>query len=170
MVRQTSFRPDQVHSSVFIASGAVVLGDVILRSGASVWFQAVLRGDTERLDIGPDCNIQDGSVLHADPGFPCELAAGVTIGHRCVIHGCRLHENVLIGMGSVVLNGAVVGADSLVGACALVPSGMEVPPGSLVLGVPGRVIRPLTPEEIEGNRQTARHYVQAAQDYLANQA
>lgn len=162
MSDRTRFRAEQVHDSVFIAPGAVVVGDVTLEAEASVWFQAVLRGDTDRIVVGEQSNIQDGAVLHADFGFPCVIGAGVTIGHRAIIHGATVGDNTTIGMGATVLNDAVIGENSIVGAAALVTEGTIVPPGSLVLGVPGKVKRALTTEEIERNRLSAEHYVNNA--------
>ncbi|MFN3369424.1 MAG: gamma carbonic anhydrase family protein [Thermus sp.] len=129
----------RVHPSAFIAPGAYVVGEVEVGEGASIWFAAVVRGDLERVVIGPGSNVQDGAVLHADPGFPCLLGAGVTVGHRAVVHGAVVEEGALVGMGAVVLNGARVGRNAVVGAGAVVPPGMEIPEGTLALGVPARV-------------------------------
>jgi len=135
----------KVHPTAFIAPGAYVVGAVEVEEGASIWFAAVVRGDLERVAIGPGSNVQDGAVLHADPGFPCLLGARVTVGHRAVVHGAVVEEGALIGMGAVVLNGARIGKDAVVGAGAVVPPGMEVPEGMLALGVPARVVRPAEP-------------------------
>ncbi len=134
-----------VHPAAFVAPGAYLVGWVEVGEGASVWFGAVLRGDLERVVVGPGSNVQDGAVLHADPGFPCVLEARVTVGHRAVVHGAWVGEGALIGMGAVVLNGARIGPGAVVGAGAVVPSGMEVPEGHLVLGVPARVKGPVEP-------------------------
>jgi len=165
MPRNTSFRPEQVDPTVFLAPGSLVVGDVTIGERSSVWFQAVIRGDTEAIRIGRRTNVQDGAVLHADPGFPCSLGDGVTVGHRAIVHGAQVADNVTIGMGAIVLNGARIAADCIVGAGALVTEGVEIPPGSLVLGLPGKVRRALTPDEIEHNRHAAEHYVQAALEY-----
>ncbi|MDX2191793.1 MAG: gamma carbonic anhydrase family protein [Gemmatimonadales bacterium] len=130
-----------VPASAFIAPGAVVLGDVTLGEQASIWYQCVLRGDTAAISVGRQTNIQDGSVLHADPGFPCTVGERVGVGHRAILHGCTVEDLCLIGMGAIVLNGARIGTGSVVGAGAVVPEGMQVPPGSVVLGVPARVVR-----------------------------
>ncbi|WP_243030822.1 gamma carbonic anhydrase family protein [Thermus altitudinis] len=129
----------KVHPTAFIAPGAYVVGEVEVGEGASIWFAAVVRGDLERVVVGPGSNVQDGAVLHADPGFPCLLGPEVTVGHRAVVHGAVVEEGALIGMGAVVLNGARVGKNAVVGAGAVVPPGMEVPEGKLAVGVPARI-------------------------------
>jgi len=134
-----------VHPTAFIAPGAYVVGAVEVGEGASIWFGAVVRGDLERVVVGPGANVQDGAVLHADPGFPCLLGPEVTVGHRAVVHGAVVEEGALVGMGAVVLNGARIGKNAVVGAGAVVPPGMEVPEGRLALGVPARVVRPIDP-------------------------
>jgi carbonic anhydrase/acetyltransferase-like protein (isoleucine patch superfamily) len=143
----------------WIAPGAVVLGNVILGEDASIWFGAVLRGDNEPMRIGARTNIQDGSVLHSDPGSPLTIGEGCTIGHRAIIHGCTVADNVLIGMGATVLNGAVIGPDSLVGANALVTEGKVFPPRSLIIGSPAKAVRELDDAALERIRHAARHYV-----------
>ncbi|MCC5974332.1 MAG: gamma carbonic anhydrase family protein [Rubellimicrobium sp.] len=124
----------------------------------SVWFGAVLRGDNEWITIAEGANIQENSVLHTDPGFPLEVGAGCTIGHKAMLHGCRIGQNTLIGMGAVILNGAVVGRDCLIGAGALIAEGKVIPDRSLVMGVPGRVVRPLDDAAIERLRASGRKY------------
>ncbi len=143
----------------WIAPDARVIGHVTLGEGASVWFGAVVRGDNETIAIGARSNIQDGSVLHSDPGSPLALGEGVTVGHKAVLHGCTIGDNSLVGIGAIILNRAVIGRDSIVGAGALVPEGKVFPDGVLVLGSPARVVRGLTPEQIEGLRRSAEHYV-----------
>jgi len=160
-----TFRPEQVHATAFLARGAVVVGDVAIGEESSVWFNAVARADCEAVRIGRRTNVQDCCVLHADPGFPCTLGDGVTVGHGAIVHGATVGDNVTIGMGAVVMNGAVVGENSVVGAGALVTEGTVVPAGSLVLGLPGKVVRATTPEEIERNRRAAAHYVAAARAF-----
>ncbi len=159
---QTTHRPDQLHPTVFVASHAIVVGDVTLTEGCGVWFHATLRGDVEPIHIGPHTNIQEGAVLHVDPGYPVTIGAGVTIGHRAIVHGATVHDNVIIGMGSTVLNGAVIGENSIVGANALVTEGKVFPPGSLILGSPAKVVRSLTEEEVARIRQGAATYVERA--------
>jgi len=138
---------------------AVVIGRVLLGARASVWPLAVIRGDTDVITVGDESNVQDGAVLHADAGVPCTVGARVTIGHRAIVHGCTVGDEALIGMGAIVMNHAAIGASSIVGAGAVVPEGMEVPPGSMAVGVPARVVRPLSDAEREAVRQSARHYV-----------
>lgn len=152
---------------VFVAPGAVVVGDVTLGEGCSVWYGAVLRADGERVEIGDNCNIQDGAVLHADPGEPAILEAGVTVGHRAIVHGAVVEENSLIGMGAIVLNGARIGSGSLVAASALVRGGTVIPPNSLVAGVPATVKRDVSDEEREMILATAEEYREKAKLHAA---
>lgn len=149
----------QVADDAWVAPGVTLVGAVTLRSKASVWFGSVLRADGDRIEIGEGSNVQDGCVLHTDPGFPLALGSGVSVGHRAVLHGCTVEDDVLVGMGAVVLNGARIGRGSLVAAGAVVLEGTEVPPGSLVAGVPAKVRRTLTAEEVERNRENARVYL-----------
>ncbi|MBV7336366.1 gamma carbonic anhydrase family protein [Chloroflexi bacterium TSY] len=159
------FRSDQVHPTVLIAQGAVIVGDVTLSEDCGVWFNATMRGDNEPITIGPRTNIQEGAIFHVDPGFPVVVGTGVTIGHGAIIHGARIGDNTVIGMGAIVLNGAEIGANSIVGAGALVTQGKLFPAESLIIGSPARVVRSVTPEEIEQNRQSARHYVERARTF-----
>lgn len=144
--------------SCWIAPTAVLIGKIRLGRGASVWFGAVLRGDNELIHIGEDTNVQDGVVMHTDMGFPLTVGRGCTIGHLAMLHGCTVGENCLIGIGATVLNGTRIGNNCIIGAHCLLPEGKEVPDNSLVVGTPGRVVREVTPEEIEGLKQSARHY------------
>lgn len=162
-------RAELIHPSVYLAPGAAVVGDVTIGEDSSVWFNAVLRGDCEKIVVGRRTNIQDCCVLHADPGFPCTLGDGVTVGHGAVVHGATVGDNVVIGMKAVVMNGATVGANSLVGVGAVVTEGTEIPPGSLVIGVPGRVRRELGAEQLALNQMSAEHYVENARDFAAAQ-
>lgn len=150
----------------FVAPNAAVIGKVVLRPGATVWWGVTIRGDNDVIELGEGVNVQDGSVIHTDTGFPVRLARHVSVGHMAMLHGCSVGENTLIGIGAIVLNGAVIGRDCLVGAGALVPEGKVIPDGSLVIGVPGRVMRALTAEEIERNRRNATHYVERGARYL----
>lgn len=159
-------RPD-VASTAWVAESAQVVGRVTLGAEASVWFNATLRGDTESLTIGAGSNIQDGSVLHADHGFPLVLGERVTVGHQVMLHGCTVGDESLIGIGAVVLNGARIGKHCLVGAGALVTEGKEFPDGSLIMGTPAKVVRQLTPEQIAGLRLSALHYVDNSRRYAA---
>ena len=155
----------EVAAEVFVAPTAVVLGEVRLAPQSSVWYHTVLRGDCERITIGAGSNIQDNCTVHADPGFPAVVGERVSVGHNAVLHGCVIEDDVLVGMGATVLNGAHIGAGSLVAAAALVPQGLRVPPGSLVAGVPARVKRQLTDEERELVRANAEHYVRLAGEH-----
>lgn len=149
--------PDE--GAFWIAPDASVIGDVSLAAGVGVWFGAVLRGDQEPIVIGADTNIQEHGMCHTDTGFPLTVGAGCTVGHRAILHGCTVGDNCLIGMGAVVLNGARIGDNCLIGAGALVPEGREIPAGSLVIGMPGKVVRPLSEADIEANRRSAAHYL-----------
>lgn len=155
-------REPSVDADAFVAPTAVVIGEVTLAPGSSVWYQAVLRADCGPISVGVDSNIQDNCSVHTDPGFPLTVGDRVSVGHNAVLHGCVIEDDVLIGMGATVLNGAHIGAGSLVAAQALVPQGMRVPPGSLVAGVPARVKRPVTAEELEGISFNAVGYVELA--------
>jgi carbonic anhydrase/acetyltransferase-like protein (isoleucine patch superfamily) len=162
---QTSFRRDLVDESVFIAPNATVLGDVAIGAESSIWFGAVVRGDTESIRIGIKTNVQDLSLLHADPGFPCVLGDGVTVGHAAIVHGAEIADDVLIGMRAVVMNGAKIGSGTIVAAGAVVVEGMEVPPGTVVAGIPARVKRPANDRDQERIHHAADHYVEAAHQY-----
>lgn len=161
------FRPELVAPTAFIATGAIVVGQVTLGPEASVWYNAVLRGDCASIRVGPRSNIQDGCVIHADVGFDTVIGEGVTVGHLAIVHGAVIEDNVTVGMHSVVQNGARVGRDSIVAVGAVVIEGMQVPPGSLVMGMPARIKRELTPGEIEYNRAAAAHYVENAREFAA---
>jgi len=152
----------------FVAHDATVLGDVTLHNDASVWFQVVIRADNDRIVIGEETNIQDGSVLHVDPGYPMTLGRRVTVGHKVMLHGCTVGDGSLIGINSVILNGARIGAGTLVGANTLIPEGKEIPDGVLVLGSPGKVVRELKPEEKDGLLQAAAGYVKRSLFYKTN--
>ncbi|MFF2330827.1 MULTISPECIES: gamma carbonic anhydrase family protein [unclassified Streptomyces] len=151
-----------IDADAFTAPTSVVIGEVTMAAGSSAWYHAVLRADCGPIVIGADSNIQDNCSVHVDPGFPVTVGERVSVGHNAVLHGCTIEDDVLVGMGSTVLNGARIGAGSLIAAQALVPQGMQVPPGSLVAGVPARVKRQLTEEELEGIRFNAVGYVELA--------
>ena len=157
--------PDLIDESVFIAPGAVIVGDVRLGAHSSVWYNAVLRGDSDTISIGPRTNVQDGAVIHVDAGAPCLIGAGVTIGHQAVVHGALVEDDVLIGIGAIVLSGARIGHDCIIGAGSLVTGHSVIPPRSLVLGVPGRVVRQLADEEAQSIRTAAQHYVEYGRRY-----
>ncbi len=151
----------------FLAPNAVLIGNVVLHRNASVWFGCVLRGDADRIEIGAGSNIQDGAVLHADPGFPLSVGCNVTVGHHAMLHGCTIGDGSLVGINAVVLNGARVGRGCLIGASALVTEGMEIPDGSLVLGVPAKVKSQLSEDQRRGLLLNAEHYVLNGERYRA---
>ncbi|MFN8484490.1 MAG: gamma carbonic anhydrase family protein [Anaerolineae bacterium] len=159
--------PD-IGAAAFVAPNATLLGDVALGEDASVWFGAVVRGDSDAIRIGPRTNIQDMTIIHVDAGVPCTIGADVTIGHRAIIHGAAIADGCLIGMGAILLNGARVGAGSIVGAGAVVREGFEIPPRSLALGVPARVVRGLSDDEVASNLASAARYVGYARAYREN--
>lgn len=154
-----------VPASAWVADSAEVMGQVEIGEDASIWFGTVVRGDTDRITIGAGSNIQDASVLHADRGVPLTIGNHVTVGHQVMLHGCTIGDESLIGIGAVVLNGAKIGKNCLVGAGSLVTEGKEFPDGSMILGSPAKVVRQLTPEQIEGLRRSARHYVENARRF-----
>ena len=151
----------------FIAPNAAVIGEVTLHENVSIWFSCVLRGDTERIEVGAGSNIQDGTVMHADQGFPMVVGKNVTVGHNAMLHGCTIGDGSLVGINAVVLNGAKVGKGCLIGANALVTEGMEIPDGSLVLGSPAKVRSSLSKEMQLALMHNADHYVGNGQRYLA---
>ena len=144
----------------WIAPSSSVIGRVILKHNASIWFGAVARGDNDPIEIGENSNVQDNSVLHTDFGMPLTIGPDVTIGHKVMLHGCTIGEGSLVGIGSIVLNGARIGRSCLIGAHALITEGKEIPDFSVVMGAPGKVVRQVTPEQAEGLRAGARHYVE----------
>ncbi len=158
----------KIASDVWIAPDATVIGDVDLQAKSSVWFGAVIRGENDSITIGEGSNVQDGCVLHIDPGYPLTLHKNVTVGHKVMLHGCTVQEQSLIGIGSILLNGCVIGKRSLVGANTLIPEGKEFPDGVLILGSPGKVVRELTLEEQNGLIHFAEHYMSHAENYRNN--
>lgn len=152
-------RPE-LHDDVYVAETADVIGQVTLKRGASVWYQAVLRGDTDHLEVGEESNIQDGAVLHADPGFPLRVGKGVTVGHQAMLHGCTVGDGSLIGIQAVILNGAVIGENCLVAAGAVVKENANFPDNSLIVGAPAKVVRELSEEAIAGLYKNAAGYVE----------
>ncbi len=165
MTNHTQFRPELCHETVFIAPTAVVVGEVTIGAESSVWFQSVLRGDAAPITIGRQTNIQDGCILHADPGFPCILGDRVTLGHGAIVHGATLEDDVMIGMRAVVMNGAKIGRGSIVAVGAVVLEGTEIPPHSVAMGVPAKVRRTATEEDANRIRHAAEHYVANARRY-----
>ena len=164
-VFQLGDRSPRIAATAWVADSAQVIGDVELADDVGVWFGAVLRSDTDPIRIGKGSNVQDGAVCHADPGFPLTLGERVTVGHQAMLHGCTIGDGSLIGIQAVVLNGARIGRHCLVGAGAVVTLGKEFPDGSLIVGSPARVARPLRPDEIEGLESAAVHYVENAQRF-----
>ena len=149
----------------YIADTAAVIGSVIIKSGVSIWFGAVVRADNDIISIGKGTNIQDCCVLHTDKGLPLRIGDNVTVGHGAVLHGCMIGDNTLVGINSTVLNNSIIGENCIIGAGALVPEGMVVPAGSVVLGVPGRISRKITPEEIAEISRGTLHYIEKINQY-----
>lgn len=157
----------QVADSAWVADSAQVMGQVELGADSSVWFGAVVRGDTDRISIGKGTNIQDASVLHADHGKPLTIGDNVTVGHQVMLHGCTIGDESLVGIGAVVLNGARIGRNCIVGAGALVTEGKEFPDGSLIVGAPAKVVRQLTEAQVAGLKASAAHYVNNGRRYTS---
>lgn len=159
-------KPELKGQGQFVAENASVIGSVRLMAQASVWFNVVIRGDNEWITIGPESNVQDGSVLHTDPGLALNLGRGVTVGHKAMLHGCDIGDYSLIGINAVILNGAKIGKHCLIGANTLIPEGMEVPDGSMVVGSPGKIKRELTDNQKKMLEMSAAHYVNNAASYI----
>jgi carbonic anhydrase/acetyltransferase-like protein (isoleucine patch superfamily) len=157
--------PRLVGEHHFIAHDATLVGDITLENNANVWFQVVIRAENDRIRIGENCNIQDGSVLHVDPGYPLTLARNVSIGHKVMLHGCSVGEGTLIGINSVVMNGARIGKGTLIGANTLIPEGKEIPDGVLVIGSPGKIVRELKAEDRDFLLKIASGYVERSRLY-----
>ena len=165
MIYELEDRKPVFQGDYFVAPNAAVIGSVVMGPNASVWFNVTVRGDNDLITLGENVNVQDGSVVHTDGGIQVSLHRNVSVGHLVMLHGCTVHENSLIGIGAIILNRAVIGKNCLIGAGALVPEGKAIPDGSLVLGVPGKVVRQLTPEDIAMNTWIAEHYVERAAKY-----
>ncbi|MEO6291330.1 MAG: gamma carbonic anhydrase family protein [Burkholderiaceae bacterium] len=157
----------RIAATAWVADSAQVMGDVVLGDDVSVWFGTVVRGDSEIITIGRGSNIQDASVLHADPGKPLIIGERVSVGHQVMLHGCTVGDETLIGIGAIVLNGAVIGKNCLVGAGSLVTEGKVFPDGSMIIGSPAKAVRQLSPEQIEGLKSTAQHYIDNAVRFKA---
>ncbi len=155
----------EISADSWIAPNAIIIGKVKLEKNSSIWFNAVLRGDIEKIIIGENSNIQDGSVLHTDPGCPLTVGKGVTVGHMVMLHGCEISDDTLIGIGSTILNKAKIGKNCIIGANTLVTENKVIPDNSLVLGSPGKVVRKVTDEEIKVIRENAKHYVKNSKRY-----
>ena len=155
----------EISADSWVAPNAIIIGKVKLEKNSSIWFNAVLRGDIEKIVIGENSNIQDGSVLHTDPGYPLTVGKGVTVGHMVMLHGCEISDDTLIGIGSTILNKAKIGKNCIIGANTLVTENKVIPDNSLVLGSPGKVIRKVTDDEIKVIRENAKHYVKNSKRY-----
>lgn len=156
----------KIAENVFVAEGAKIIGDVTIEEGASVWFNAVIRGDEYPITIGKNTNVQDNAVLHVGGGYSCSLGDNVSIGHGAIVHGCEVGEGTLVGMGATILNGARIGKYCIIGAGALVTEGKEIPDYSVVMGVPGKIVRQMTEADIEGRHKNVEVYVNSAKKYL----
>jgi len=156
-----------IHPTAFIAPGVAIMGDVTVGEDASVWYGAVLRGDMAPIVIGPQTNVQDGTIVHVDDDLPCTVGSRVGVGHRVILHACTVEDECLIGMGSVLLNGVRIGTGSVVAAGAVIPEGMQVPPRSLVMGVPGRIVRSVDASLTRRITETWAHYVEQARAHRA---
>jgi carbonic anhydrase/acetyltransferase-like protein (isoleucine patch superfamily) len=167
-IYQLGDRTPRIAATAWVADNASVIGEVVLEEEASIWYGAVLRGDNDLITIGRRSNVQDGSVLHTDTGFKLTLGEGVTIGHQVMLHGCTVGDGSLIGIQSVLLNGAKIGRHSIVGAGSLVTEGKEFPDGALIVGSPAKVVRMLTPEQIDRLAMSAAHYVANAQRHRSS--
>ncbi len=159
----------KIHESCFIAASADIIGSVVIAEDANIWYGAVLRGDVNNIYIGRGTNIQDQVVVHVADRFSCHIGDNVTVGHGAIVHACEIGNNVLIGMGAIVLDGSKVDDNVIIGAGALIPPGKHIPSGSMVIGSPGKIVRQLTPEEIEGLNQSAQKYVALSKNYLRNE-
>lgn len=155
----------QIHNTCFVADNATIIGNVIIAEQSSIWFQAVIRADKEQIIIGKGTNIQDHVTLHTDPNYRLTIKDNVTIGHRAIVHGATIEDEVLIGMGATILNGAIIGKHSIIGANALIPEGCVIPEGSIVVGCPGKIIKQITPQQIQMIQQNAKEYQQLAEIY-----
>ena len=159
----------QIHQHIpnasFLAPNATVIGDVVTGNEVNIWYGAVIRADKDRITIGDRSNIQDNCVIHTSKGHPVTLGSDVSVGHGAILHGCTIGSSVLVGMGAIVLNGAVIGENTIIGAGAVITEGKVIPPGSLVLGVPGKVIRTVTDDEVIGIKSNAGNYVLLAQEH-----
>ena len=156
----------QTIQNYYVAPGVIVTGDVVLASGVNVWFGSVIRGDLARITVGPRVNIQDGCVVHTDHDLPQDIEEGVVVGHRAVLHGRRIGRDTLVGIGALLLSGCEIGEECLIAAGALVTEGRRIPPRSVVMGVPGKVVREITQEELERTHAICAHYLEMAQRYV----
>ncbi len=165
MVKDFLSKKPQIDESVYIAPNTLIIGDVEIGKGSSVWFGTIIRGDTEKIKIGEFTNLQDYTILHADKGFILEIGNYVSIGHRAIIHGCKIRDNVMIGMGAIILNGAVISENSIIAAGSVIKENFFVPPNSLIAGVPAEIKRELTEKDIKMIKDAASHYYELAKIY-----
>jgi gamma-carbonic anhydrase len=168
MIKNYFEKLPRIHTETFVADSADIIGDVEIGEGTSIWYGAVLRGDMNSIRIGKNTNVQDGAVIHNDSNAPAIIGDNVTIGHNAIVHGAVLKNNCLVGMGAVILNNAIVNENCIIGAGAIVTQGKEIPEGSLVLGAPAKVVRSLTPEEIEAIQESSRIYVGLSEGHKVN--
>lgn len=164
---EIEMKKPKIHPSAFIAPGAAIYGDVTVGEECSIWFHATVRGESAGICIGDGSNVQDNCVVHVDPGHTVEIGKNVTVGHGAIVHGCKIGDNTLVGMGAIILNGAVVGKNCIIGAGALITQNTVIPDNSLVIGSPAKVTRRVTPQEAASNMTNARHYVEAGKEYAA---
>ena len=164
IVKLNDIKP-KVSENIFIAENAVIIGDVELAENVSIWFGAVLRGDIEKITIGKNSNVQDNSTIHTDYGIPCVVGENVTVGHNVILHSCSIGDNVIVGMGSTILNGAKIAKNCLIGANSLVTHKIQFEEGCLILGNPAKIVRKLTDKEIEHIQENANHYVENSKRY-----
>ena len=157
----------QIHDTAFIAPGAVVLGDVTIGENSGIWYNAVVRGDRDSIVIGKESNIQDNAVVHLGSGYPVEIGDHVTIGHGAIVHGCKIGDNTMIGMGAILMNGCKIGKNCIIGAGALVPEGMVIPDNSVAVGVPARVIKTIRDDQLAHNIENAEAYVEMGRQHAA---
>jgi len=167
MIYETGGVKPEVHESVFLAPASSVIGRVRIGQGSSVWFGSVLRGDCEEIVIGAESNIQDLSVIHSDPGSPAVIGDRVTVGHRCIIHGCIIEDDCLVGMGAIIMNRARIGKGSVIAAGSVVLEDTEIPPCSLVAGIPAKIKRTLGPDSEKDTGKAAAHYAEKAAEYIS---
>lgn len=165
MIKKLMGHSPKIDSTCFVAESAEIIGQVLVEQGANIWYNTIVRGDVEPIIIGENTNIQDLCVVHTSHGYPVKIGSGVTVGHRAICHGCTIEENVLIGMGSIVLDGAYIEKDVIIGAGTLVPPNKRIPSRSLVIGSPAKVVRTLTEEEVESIKKSASGYVELSQHH-----
>lgn len=169
MIQSHKGKTPKIHETAFVHPSAIIIGDVEIGEGSSIWPSAVLRGDKTKLKVGKHTSIQDNSTVHSTMGFPIEIGDNVTIGHNCVIHGCKIGDGTLIGMGAVILNGAEIGEESLVGASTLISQGKKFNPRSLILGLPGKVLKEVSQDQVQGNIKNADNYFKLSREYLGEE-